>query len=31
MTLLKIKQRCHVKKDTEIRLYLQERKKEKKE
>src|SRR3989442_63760 len=27
MTLLKIKQRCHVKKDTEIRLYLQERKK----
>jgi adenylosuccinate synthase len=27
MTLLNIKQRCHVKKDTEIRLYLQERKK----
>src|SRR6266478_547113 len=27
MTLLKIKQRCHVKKDTEIRLYLQERRK----
>jgi len=27
MTQLNIKQRCHVKKDTEIRLYLQERKK----
>src|SRR5947209_16756604 len=27
MTLLNNKQRCHVKKDTEIRLYLQERKK----
>ncbi len=27
MALLNIKQRCHVKKDTEIRLYLQERKK----
>ena len=27
MTLLNIKQRCHVKKDTEIRLYLQERRK----
>lgn len=27
MTPLNIKQRCHVKKDTEIRLYLQERKK----
>src|SRR5216684_5308445 len=27
MTLLKIKQRCHVKKDTEVSLYMQERKK----
>src|SRR5438309_2693994 len=27
MTQLNIKQRCHVKKDTEIRLYMQERKK----
>src|SRR5438105_8139754 len=27
MTQLNIKQRCHVKKDTEIRLYLQERRK----
>jgi len=27
MTRLNIKQRCHVKKDTEIRLYLQERRK----
>jgi hypothetical protein len=27
MTLLNMKQRCHVKKDTEIRLYLQERRK----
>ncbi len=27
MTLLKNQQRCHVKKDTEIRLYLQERRK----
>ena len=27
MTQLTIKERCHVKKDTEIRLYLQERKK----
>jgi hypothetical protein len=27
MTLLNSKQRCHVKKDTEIRLYLQERRK----
>ena len=27
MTLLNINQRCHVKKDTEIRLYLQERRK----
>src|SRR5713101_1440423 len=27
MALLNIKQRCHVKKDTEVRLYMQERKK----